>query len=445
MTNNIVTLSIQKIAPGVVRNLSAVSLHKVVQVAGLAVTVAVVPRLFGAETYGRFAFVLSLSYLGQILGDFGTLDVMGRFVPGMPHAKASRLYMRHLAFKGVIGLLCALITALAALILAPWMSPAWAGLVGIGVWLHIVAWVPFQFSLGLNRIGTWMSEQAWRQWALLGLLLALLPPFGLGGALMALVVMEFLFCGLGLWWTRDYWHTAALRFDWPYLRPYVRFGVGFFLANLAAVALYRSGPLLVEIVTGESAQTGYFNLALGLFLLAYVTLGQFAQSLIPALSNFYAGGQPEQMHLWLQNFVRYGWLLTWLGVLAVWLTAGWAVPLVFGDDFGPASALLRWISVGVPVTVLVWAGNVTATVTARGRVKFAASLAALVVFGLAAISLIPGYGAVGAAWALGLSSVINAATLYLFLYPDFAVKWRMVLTSGAASVLILAGMAWLSG
>ena len=65
------------------RGLSAVSLHKVVQVAGLALTVALVPRLFGAEDYGRFAFVLALAYLGHMLGDFGTLDVMGRFVPGL--------------------------------------------------------------------------------------------------------------------------------------------------------------------------------------------------------------------------------------------------------------------------------------------------------------------------------------------------------------------------
>jgi hypothetical protein len=166
----------------VVRNLSAVSLHKVVQVAGLVVTVALIPRLFGAEAYGRFAFVLSLSYLGQVLGDFGTLDVMGRFVPGMSHQAASRIYMRHLAFKAVVGVLCGLIIKKAALTLGQWMRVEWAVLVGLGVAFHIVAWVPFQFSLGLKRVGTWMSEQAWRQWALLVLLLVLLPPFGLGGA-----------------------------------------------------------------------------------------------------------------------------------------------------------------------------------------------------------------------------------------------------------------------
>ena len=251
--------ALTKLHPGLVRTLSAVSLHKVVQIVGLVVTVVLVPRLFGAEDYGRFAFVLSLSYLGQVLGDFGTLDVMGRFVPGLAQAEAGRLYMRHLAFKLGVGALCGLITVGAALALGPWMRLDWALLTGLGVALHILAWVPFQFSLGLNRVGMWMAEQAWRQWVLLVLLLVLLPAFGLGGALVAVVLMELLFCGLGLWLVRDYWQPAGLRFDWLFLRPYVRFGFGFFLANLATVTLYRSGPLVVEILTGRSAQTGSTN------------------------------------------------------------------------------------------------------------------------------------------------------------------------------------------
>ncbi len=399
-----------------IRSLSAVSLNKVVQVAGLAATVALVPRLFGAEDYGRFAFALSLSYVGQVLGDFGTLDVMGRFVPGMSQSESSRLYMRTLAFKSVVGLLCGLITAGVALTLAGWMSLGWAVVIGLGVTLHIVAWVPFQFALGLNRVGTWMAEQAWRQWALLGLLLALLPWWGLGGALLAILLMEIIFCVWGLWWVRDYWRSAELRLDWPYLRPYVQFGFTFFLANLAAVALYRSGPLLVETLTGDSRQTGYFNLALGLFLLAYVTLSQFAQSLIPTLSTFRAAGQSEQIRRWLRQFVWYSWWLSCLGVVAVWLCADWATPWVFGPGFAPAAASLKWLSLGIPLATLLWAGNVLATVLGRGKVKFGASLIALLIFGIIAAALTPLYGAVGAAMALGAAVAANVGVLGIYFW-----------------------------
>lgn len=413
------TVSTDKARFHVWRSLSAVSLNKVVQVAGLVVTVALVPRLFGVEDYGRFAFVLSLSYLGQVLGDFGTLDVLGRFVPGMTSAEAGRLYMRTLAFKVIVGAVCGLVTVGAALALAPWMTWGWAGLTGLGVALHIIAWVPFQFALGLNRVGTWMAEQAWRQWALLVLLLALLPLLGLGGALLAVLVMEIIFCGLGLWWVRDYWCRADLHLEWSYLRPYVRFGLTFFLANLAAVALYRSGPALVELLTRDSRETGFFNLALGLFLLVYITVSQFAQGLIPLLSSFRVAGQTGQVQQWLRNFVFYGWWLTCLGVAAVWLLADWAVPLVFGVDFAPAAASLKWISLGMPLATLLWAGNVLATVIGRGRVKFGAALVALLVFTGLTLGLTPLYGAAGAAGALSLAVAANVTVLGVYLGPYF--------------------------
>jgi O-antigen/teichoic acid export membrane protein len=413
------SISTDKARFSALRSLSAVSLNKVVQVAGLVATVALVPRLFGAEDYGRFAFVLSLSYLGQVLGDFGTLDVLGRFVPGKTSGEAGRLYMRTLAFKVVVGVGCGVITAGIALALTQWMTWVWAGLTGLGVALHIVAWVPFQFALGLNRVGTWMAEQAWRQWALLLLLLALLPLWGLGGALLAVLVMEIIFCGLGIWWVRDYWRSADLRLEWSYLAPYVRFGLTFFLANLAAVALYRSGPALVELLSGDSKETGYFNLALGLFLLGYVTVSQFAQGLIPLLSSFRAAGQMGQVRQWLRNFIFHGWWLSCLGVLAVCLLADGVVPLVFGPDFAPAAASLKWISLGMPLATLLWAGNVLATVMGRGRLKFFAVLTALLAFTVATLALTPLYGAVGASLAMTLAVVVNVLVLAVYLQPEF--------------------------
>ncbi len=430
-------MNVEKVTASPWRSLSAVSLHKVVQVAGLVVTVVLVPRLFGAEDYGRFAFALSLAYLGQILGDFGTLDVMGRFVPGLTAAEASRLYMRTLALKGVVGLLAGLVTATAALLLGDWMRLEWALLTGLGVTWHVIAWVPFQFALGLNRVGTWMAEQAWRQWALLFLLLLLLPRWGLTGALLAILLMELIFCGLGWWWVRDHWQAAELRLKWDYLRPFLKFGVGFFLANLAAVALYRSGPVLVEIFAGRPAETGYFNLALGLFMLVYVTLSQFAQSLIPTLSSFRSQGQADQLRLWLGQFIRYGWLAGWLGIVIVWLVADWGVPFLFGVDFGPAAAALKWISLAFPLAALLWASNVLATVVGQGRVKFGASGLGLLVFAAMAAWLAPGYGAAGAAVALVWSTAASVISLNLLLHRDLQLPWSMLGGSSVVGVAIL--------
>jgi O-antigen/teichoic acid export membrane protein len=398
---------------------SIVSVHKAAQIAGSLLMVVVAPRLLGAEDYGRLAFLLALAYLGQILGDFGTLDVFGRFVPGMGEAEAQRLYMRTLAFKLPVSLVCGALTAGAALLLASWVEPAWAGLIGLSVALRIVAWAPFQFALGVNRVGAWMTEQAWRSWTLLAGLLLFFPVLGFSGALLALLSMEAIFCALGLMWARAYWLRAELRWDWGYFKPFVVAGLGFFLANLTAVALYRSGPVLVEALTGQTAQAGYIDLAIGLFLMAYVTVSQFAQSLIPTLSGYRAAGQMAELRRLLGSFMRIGLLVTGLGAALVWLLAGWGALLLFGPAFAPAAEAMRWISLGMPLAVLAWSGNIIATVTGRGGAKFAASLAALLVFLAAALLLIPAQAAAGAAIALSLAVLAHVVVLTWRLRPDF--------------------------
>ncbi len=418
----------------VIRNLSAVTVHKGLQIAGQAVMVALIPRMLGAENYGRFAFILSLTYLGQMLADFGTLDVLGRFTPELGRDTARRLYLQLLTFKAGVSLLAAVVTAAAALALSGWMTPVWAVLSGLIVALHIVARIPFQYALGLNRIGVWMAEQSGRQWLLLGLLLALLPLMGFTGAVLSVMVMELVFAVAGVWgWLREEWQADLLGVDWTFLRPYLRFGASFFLSNLTAVALYRSGPVLVELLTGQSAQTGYFNLGLGLFLMVYITLSQFAQSFIPTLSGFYANGESNQLQSWAENFAWYGWLVGWAGAAAAWLLADRLVPLVFGPAFVPAAATLRWISLAIPPVAVLWTASAVATAAGRGRARFIASLAALVVFVLALLWLTPRAAAVGAAQALGLAMVVNMVVLAVYLRPVFRLNWFRLVTTGLAA------------
>jgi O-antigen/teichoic acid export membrane protein len=401
---------------------SVISAHKVAQIAGSLTAVVLLPRLLGIEDFGRLSFVLALTFLGAILADLGTLDVFGRFVPNMEPAEARKLYMRTLAFSLAVSLLCFVVTAAAALLLAQWMSLAWALMAGAMVVLRVASWTPFQFALARNRIGAWMTEQAWRQWVMLAALLLLYPLLGFTGALLALLVMEALFAGLGFWWARDEWLAAEFRVQWSYYRFYFLAGLGFFLANLAAVALYRSGPVLVEALSGDSAEVGYVSLAIGMYLMVYVTISQFAQSLIPSLSELHARGRHGETERRLGSFMRAGLAVTAAGVVAVWLLADWAAPLAFGQDFAGAAPALRWISLAMPAAVIVWAANVTATVTGQGAVKFSAILAALLTFVAGAVALVPAREAAGAAGALSAAVFVQAVVLAVRLRPAFRLR-----------------------
>ncbi|MDX1523171.1 MAG: oligosaccharide flippase family protein [Anaerolineae bacterium] len=431
------TVSTNRLRPSALRNLSTISLHKAAQIIGQIAAVFIIPRLLGAEDHGRFIFVLSFGFLWQILGDFGTLEVMSRFVPTLSRAESDQLYTRTLVFKVAVGLLAGGLATVVALLTAPWMRPDWAVLVGVGVLTHIVAWVPFQFLLGLNRVGPWMVEQSWRQWLLIFLLLPLYPWLGVGGSIWAWTLMEIAFCVLGLWWVRDYWQPVEIGLDWAFLGPYVRFGGGFFLANLITAALYRSGPVLVETLTRQPAQAGFIGLAIGLYMMPYLMLTQFALSLVPTLTEFYTKGERDRLAAWTDNFIRYSWLFGWLATIGLWLTADWLVPFVFGADYSPAALAFKWIGLGIPLAGVMWAGNAISTVTGRGQVKFWATLVALATFLAASFWLIPMYAATGAAIALSLSVAVNVLVLIVALRPDFTLPWPILVITGAVVGLML--------
>jgi O-antigen/teichoic acid export membrane protein len=175
-------------------------------------------------------------------------------------------------------------------------------------------------------------------------------------------------------------------------------------------------------------------------MMAYVTLGQFAQSLIPALSRFRSQGQADQVRGWLGRFVRYSWLGAWLAVIVVWLAADWGIPCRFGEEFGGAADPVRWLSLAIPLAALLWAGNAVATAVGRGRVKFGASLVGVVLFVAVAVWLVPVMGAIGAAAALGMSVGMSVVILALFLRPDLTLNWPLLLSTGLAGVAIIAGI-----
>ena len=170
--------------------------------------------------------------------------------------------------------------------LADWMRLEWALLAGLMVVLRVVSWVPFQFALAKNRIGMWMTEQAWRQWVTLGALLVLYPLLGFTGALLASCLWRLVRRLRAVVGRRV--AGQRIKLEWSYYKFYVVAGLGFFVANLAAVALYRSGPVLVEALTGNSAQVGYLNLAIGLYLMCTARSANCSKP-HPALTNF-AGG-----------------------------------------------------------------------------------------------------------------------------------------------------------
>ena len=398
------------------RNLSTISLHKIAQIFGAFAFAVLIPRFLGPELFGQLSFVLSLSLVLQMPGDLGGLDIIGRFVPAWLEegAEGKRriawLTWHLLTLRFLVALLITLISVPLAPALADWLTPLDGLLIGVSAAVRVLSWTPFHLNFGLNRMGRWAIELSWRQLVMIPFLL-LFANRGVTGLLVALILSEALFWLLGHYWIRPYIQIQA--FDWAKFRPYLHFGVGFFLANIVIVSLYRLGPVLLETLTHNTVAVGYFNLGMSLYMMLIVILTQYIISFVPMLTRFRSRGEWDAAQRWLRRLIRYTAILMGAILIGMTMLLPSVTPLLFGSDFVAVTNVALLLAAALLVQPLVWAGRYAAVSFGHPRVAFYATLLGLAGFVTAAFILMPRFEAEGAALALSFG-VLIMAVVYLW-------------------------------
>ncbi len=421
-------------------NLSAISLHKAPQIAGAFAFAVLIPRLLGQELFGQLTFVLSLSLILQMLGDLGGLDIFGRHVPGWRqeggagwdriHWLAWQLTWTRLA----IGLVTTIALTVSAPWLAPWLSRGQGLLIGLGVALRILSWTPYHLSFGLNQMGRWSVDLSWRQLVMIPCLILTLP-WGLTGLLVGLLVSEAVFLIPGLVWSRPVWRPV--RPDWPGLLPYLRFGAGFFLANAVIVLLYRSGPVLLELLTHDTVAVGYLGLALSLYMLISSVLAQYIASFTPTLALLHTRQQYAGARRWLDILLRYISALMGVLLIGIALLTFPVAPLLFGAAFASVGIVFMVLGLALIAQPLAWAGRSAAAAFGHPRVAFVAALSGLSACLVASLLLIPAYTATGAAAALVVGVTTMAVALVVLGRSWLHPPWRSLVLTFAPLLALL--------
>ncbi|MGH2524258.1 MAG: lipopolysaccharide biosynthesis protein, partial [Anaerolineales bacterium] len=381
--------------------------------------VLLVPRTLGAEVYGQLSFAFALIVLFQMLGELGYQEIFSRYLPEVRQrgGEAGIRAMVHALFgvKALAGLGLGLAAALSARLIAAWLTPAQAWLIGLSVAARVWALAPFPLLLGLGETLKWSVETTWRQIVVTALTLALVRTPSLTLALLATGLHEVVFLLAGLWWVRGWIGgqklevrsqkvtnlTSDLR---PPTSSLLRFGLTFSLANYALVVMFRISLIVVEKLTGSHPEVGFFDLALGGLLLIYTFLGQVAYAFVPILTQLHLDQREAEVEIWLGRFVRYAALTVGLSVGGMWALAGPATPLLFGAGFAPAADTIRAIAVGLLPLPIAWAGVTLSAVEKHPLRKVRAALLSLGLFLAAALAL-RGYQASGIALAFGLALV----------------------------------------
>jgi O-antigen/teichoic acid export membrane protein len=200
----------------------------------------------------------------------------------------------------------------------------------------------------------------------------------------------------------------------PWLSPTARDLAPLWLSGLMATLYFRIDMVLLRALSGD-ADVGYYGAAYRVFEATMLLPATIRAVAFPRLAKRAATDPP-----WSSLEVRLLVVLALAGVavgLVTLVVAGPLVEIAFGAPFAPAAALLRALSVTIPVLFINYA--LTTFMLARRRERaFLALTATLVPLNIGAnLVLITHMGAIGAAWSTLVTEVAMSLGCALLLAP----------------------------
>ena len=213
------------------------------------------------------------------------------------------------------------------------------------------------------------------------------------------------------------------------------FGSRVWIGSLAGILLSRLDQSLMVPLAGAYA--------LGIYAVA-VTVSEIALVFNAAVRDVtFSLESSRQDRSRLEAATRISTLITLMAAIAIAILSVWAIPFFFGSDFSDAVAVVFVLLVGL---VLGNPGSVAgAGLRAWGRPGLASwSLVIGVAVNLIVLLLlVPGLGAIGAAWATAAGSIAAGGMNVFWLRTGFGVPARELFLFRKSDVAVLVGMAGL--
>lgn len=419
-----------------VRNAGGILVQRGLHAASGFAFALVVPRLMGPDIYGRYSLIASLSIWFLLFSNLSLTDVIGRYVPefilrgdrkGLHEFWADLLTVRlataTLAASVYLGVTVLWLRDLELLVLV-----IMAGM----VFVRGIAELLFAVFVGYNQASRWQMGETLRQWLSLGILLPSFYLGGLRGAVLGLLLTEFVVLALGICWARLHLAWPGLHLDVRRSMPYLQFGLIFFASDVLNTALGASGETMLRAVTMDYVQVGYFGLAWRVYITMALAIPYVTLTFTPLLTTLRAQGRIETLTWWLERLLKY---LAFGGVLAAFgtlLLAEDLVPMVLGAEYRPVAGTLVLLTLTLLPSAIGFIARLVAMIYVRPRAALAASAIRLVAFWILGAPLVARFGSLGSSTAMLAVSALHAGY--------FTWRMRRVLRYSLRECLVTIGL-----
>jgi O-antigen/teichoic acid export membrane protein len=368
----------------------------------ILLSVSIIPRLMGDTMYGQYALFISVYVVFEYLSDVGITQIFGRFIPDFEARgeswRTNEIFHTFLIYGLVLtSLLFAALLVVARVYTFDGVPAHWFVIMGCQLMLSQTQGILFAFLYGTNQIAHYSSKEVMRSAFTFVLVLGFYLAFGLTGALCGLVANEVILTGIGIYWTRDRlfatWHRPRL----DNFKPYLVFGLQFYIPLFLFGAMLRVGNIYVKWLTASSEQVAYFDIANQFLLLTATFLGLILSTLIPSLSALYSKGR----HTTIDEYHRKALTYCGVAIFLAYNALGWlgreAIARVLGPSFAPVFGNAMLMVPAIFPSLIAYVGVNYTILKKQPKVYAAAVATGFVTLTLACLLGVPHLASAGAA------------------------------------------------
>ena len=432
------------------RNAGLLMAQRVLDVAGVTLFAAVVPRLLGPAVFGRFALLTSVSMWFALLSGLGAVSMLTRSVPPMVAAgdedRLRRLATSMAVLRAITGSCAAAGFFLVATLLLGEPDVLAAAFVAGAVLCRSVGNFGFALLLGLNDAARWGLGDLVRRWVILILVPLGFVAAGLRGACLGLLGAEVAVLACALWWARPYLRRNAVDLSRSHLSPFLRIGSLFAVGNLLLMLTQRSGETLVRFATNRYEEVGFFGAAYAVYLTVAHVMGQLVSSLAPHLVGEFELGRTAAIGVWLERLLKYLVAMAVLSAAGAALLGRALVPMLMGAEYVPVAANVAVITLALLAVAVGGVARLQALVLDRPKALIVASALEFGAFWAIGFPLASRFGSLGAAVAVVPAAALSAGVLLSRVRSDLPFSLRPAAMALAASAvfapLILIAPGW---
>ena len=421
------------------RNAGLLMAQRVLDVAGVTLFAAIVPRLLGPAAFGRFALLTSVSMWFALLSGLGAVSMLTRSVPRMV-ASGDEDGLRRLATSlAVLRAITGSCAAAGFFLVATWLlgepDMLAAAYVAGAVLCRSVGNLGFALLLGLNDAARWGLGDLVRRWMILGLVPLGFVAAGLRGACLGLLGAEATVLACALWWAGPYLRWNAVDLRPSHLSPFLRIGSLFAVGNLLLMLTQRSGETLVRFATNSYEEVAFFGAAYAVYLTVAHVMGQLVSSLAPHLVGQFELGRTDAIGVWLERVLKYLVAVAVLSAAGAALLGRALVPMLMGGEYAPVATNVAVITLALLTVAVGGVARLQALVLDRPRALIAASALEFASFWAIGFPLASRFGSLGASAAVLPAAALSVWFLTSRVRPGLPFSLRPAVKALAASAV----------